>query len=368
MPSVVYLQDAFMFGGQTGGSDPLHWHNWKAGVTYRTDAKHIGYYGFYYYNRWLPVLGVGINDYAVDMGDLTFLYPGGATDTVHYYEERRNLTAAMIIPIDKSTLNVNYFYEDRMPITSLTQPQKDVLNLGIFSGFMGSWLYNDTELYPASISPENGRVIRLTGIVTDTALGSRAGNEQRIFSGDWREYIRLWHHHVLALRAGGGIQWGDRQVQGTFGLGGAIGEGTFGSGMSYNYFPLRGLPVSALSRNRAMLMSAEYRLPLISPQRGVGTWPFYLKNLYTAFFADYGNAWNADQNEGAGYHFFQDFMLGVGTELRGDFVLGHGLPLTARLGYGIIVVNRDRVGNLTDPLLGTSLDYGTLILQFGTSF
>ncbi len=367
-PWATYLEDAFLFSIMTGGSDPLRWHNWIAGGTYRTDAKYFGYYGGYWYNRWLPVLGLGINDYAVDFGDLTFVYPGGQTNTVHYFEQRRNANAFIYIPVKKHSFNVSYFYEDRMPITSLTPAEKDVLNLGVFAGFTGTYLYNDTEKYPASISPENGRMIRLTGMVTDSIFGGGSRNEQIIFSGDWREYVRLWHHHVLALRAAGGIQWGDRQVQGTFGLGGAIGEGTLGGSMSYNYFPLRGLTVSALSRTRAMVMSTEYRLPIVSPQRGVGTWPFYLKNFYAAFFADYGNAWNADENEGDGYHFFQDFMLGVGTELRGDFVIGHGLPLTARLGYGIIVLNRDRLGDLTDPILNTSLKDGILILQFGTSF
>ena len=369
MPGVVYLQDAFLFSATTGGADVLRRHNWLAGGTYRTDAKHFGYFGTYFYNRFRPVMGIGINDYAVDFGDLTFLYPSGETNTVHYFEERRNANAFINIPIKKHSFNVSYFYEDRMPITSLTQAEKDVLNLGIFSGFFGSYVYSDPERYPASISPENGRLIRLTGMMTDGVFGSGERNEMRIFSGDWREYVRLWHHHVLALRAAGGMTWGDRQVQGTFGLGGALGEGTFAGGQSYNYFPLRGLPVSALSRTRAMLMSAEYRVPLVSPQRGIGTWPFYIKNLHAAFFADYGNAWNAGENDESNIKtFFDEFFLGVGTELRADFILGHGLPLNGRLGYGIIVLNRDRLGSMKDPLLDTSLKYGTLILQFGTSF
>jgi outer membrane protein assembly factor BamA len=118
-----------------------------------------------------------------------------------------------------------------------------------------------------------------------------------------------------------------------------------------------------------MLLSSEYRLPIVSPQRGIGTWPFFIKNLYASFFADYGNAWNAGENDESSFtKFFQNFFLGVGTELRGDFVIGHGLPVTGRVGYAIIVVNRDRLNGFTDPLLGTSMKNGTLILQLGTSF
>jgi len=380
-PNVAYIEDAVFVSLMTGGagifgqntqlgvSDPLRRHNWIAGGTYRTDARHFGYFGNYWYSRWRPNIGVGINDYAVDFGKLRFPEPDGTTRTVDYFEERRNLNAFMSIPVERHNFGLNYFYEDRMPKTTLTEWERSLLNLGIFSGFIGSYQYSDFEQYPASISQENGRTIRLTGMITNSVFGSGERNEQEIFAGDWREYIRLWRHHVLGLRAAGGMTWGDRMAQGTFGLGGAIGEGNFASGSMWNYFALRGLPYVTLSRTRAMLLSAEYRLPIVSPQRGIGTWPFFLQNMHAAFFADYGNAWNAHEDDNGGFvDFFDDFMLGVGAELRGDFVIGHGIPIIGRLGYGIIVVNRDRVGSLADPILGSSLKYGTLILQLGTSF
>ena len=364
-PYLAYLQDAFFISFLTGASDPLSWHNWIGGLSYRTDAEHFGYFGQYWYNRWKPILGVGINDYAVDFGDLTFTSALGR-NTVHYYEQRRNASAHITLPIKRQALSARYFYEDRMPITKLTTPEKNALNLGVFAGFLVGYAYGDAERYLASISKENGRFIKLTGVFTDSIFGGGQKNEQKIFSGDWREYIRIWHHQVLGLRAAGGMTWGDNIVQGTFGLGGDVGEGNLAQGGSYNYFPLRGIPVSALSRTRAMLLSAEYRIPLASPQRGLGTTPIFLNNVYLALFADYGNAWNAHENDNQG--FFDEFLLGVGGELRGDFVLGYGLPITGRLGYGIIVVNRDRIEQLKDPLMDHSLKYGMLILQVGTSF
>jgi len=162
------------------------------------------------------------------------------------------------------------------------------------------------------------------------------------------------------------MTWGKTLFQGTFSMGGDLGEGTMGSGGSLYYFPLRGLPVASLSRERAMLMSAEYRIPLIYVGRGLGTSPFAINDIYFSTFADYGNAWNANQSTGS--YFFNNWFLGVGAELAGNFVIGHGIPLTARLGWGIIVVNRDRLGTLSDRLLGQSAKYGVMILQCGTSF
>jgi hypothetical protein len=370
LPNIAYIENAALISVTTGGNDVLHWHNWMAGGSYRTDANFLGYNARYFYNRYRPILGFGVNDFAVDFGNLVFVdTKTGNRDTVHYYEERRYLNAFAVLPIRNHSFTLSYFHEYRKPKTSLTPQQQDALNLGTYAGFYANYTYSDAEMYPASISPENGRTIKLTGIITNSIFASREKNEQDIAAGDWREYIRLWHHHVLALRATGGIAWGDKQAQGTFGFGGAVGEGNLAAGSAYNYFPLRGLPYVTLSKTRAMLLSGEYRLPIVSPQRGIGTWPFFIKNLYAAFFADYGDAWNAGDNDESSFtKFFQDFFLGVGTELRGDFVIGHGLPVTGRVGYAIIVVNRDRLDGYTDPLLGTSMKNGTLMLQLGTSF
>mgnify|MGYP000866526551 CR=1 FL=1 len=374
MPTGAILDNAVFVSLVTGAADPLRWHNWIASGNYRTDANYFGYSFLYTYNRWRPVFGAMANAFAVDFGNLTFVTtdPSGkilSRRTVHYFEKRRAFSAFVAVPIQNHNVSLTYFFEDRMPKTSLTQQESDALNLGHFAGFRGEYRYGDWEFYPASISPENGRKIRLTGSITNTRFGGGTGNSQEIFSGDWREFILLGRHNVLALRAAGGITWGDRMVQGTFGLGGSLGEGNFGAGGSYNYFPLRGLPVSAFSRTRAMLFSSEWRFPIVNVLRGAGTVPLFLRDIDGAIFADYGNAWNAHEGGSDSFKtFFDEFMLGVGAELRANIIVGHGLPIHGRLGYGIVVVNRDRLGNLTDPILGQNVKYGILILALGAAF
>lgn len=365
LPNAAYANDTFFASLTTGGTDVLRWHTWLASVSYRTDANYLGYSFRYAYSRYRPTLGVIFADYAVDMGNVVFVYTNNVSRVVHLYEKRRAVAPYITFPFQKHAVTLAYYYEDHRPKTSLTPGEQAALNFGKFAGFRAEYVYGDSELYPAAISKENGRNIHLIGSITNHIFGTSEGNEQVIFSGDWREYVRLWHHHVLALRAAGGTTWGDRLAQGSFGLGGAVGEGAFGGGGSYNYFPLRGLPVSAFSGNSAMLLSAEYRLPLYSPLRGLGTTPFFLKDISTAFFADFGNAWTGSVSF---KDFFDPFLLGVGTELRGNFIIGHGLPVHGRIGYGIIVKGRDRLFGRTDPLLGTNLDYGTFILAFGASF
>jgi Tol biopolymer transport system component len=361
LPGLIYADEAWFLSAFTGGNDVLRWQNWTAGVTYRTDAQHLGYTLGYSYNRFKPTFGVIYRDYVANLGTFN-------TGT-RYFELRRGAAAYIAMPIWKLGTSLAYYYEDHSPKTAVTPGQRAVLQLGKFAGLRFRVRYNDAKKYAASISKQEGRIVSLTTVVANSVFGSGEQNEQVIFSGDWREYIDSFGDQVLALRAGGGMTWGDEPAQGTFGLGGAVGEGAFASGGSYSYFPLRGLPVSALSRNRVMLFAGEYRIPIISPQRGIGTMPFFLKDLSGAVFADYGNAWNAHQGGSDNIKtFFDDFMLGVGAELRANFIVGHGLPIHGRLGYAIIVVNRDRIRRLRDPLLNTSIENGMLVLSLGSSF
>ncbi len=368
VPYAMY-GDGYVFASAlTGGTDPLRWHNWAAAATYRSDANFLGYTFVYGYNRFKPIVGVTASYFAVDFGNIAFL-ENGALNIVHYFEKRQRASAYLAIPYKKHFLSLSYFFEDHRPKTTLTPAEQNALNLGHFAGFFVEYRYGDSEKYPASISRENGRNIKLDASITNKYFGSGDRNEQIIFAGDWREYVKLWRHHVLAFRGMGGMTWGDKVVQGTFGVGGALGEGQFASGGSYNYFPLRGLPLSAISATRAMVLSTEYRFPIYSLQRGLGTVPVYLKDISGAIFADYGDGWNAgNPNKDSIKTFFDDFFLGVGAELRGDFVIGHGLPIHGRVGYAIIVLNRDRLVGITDPIIGNNVKYGMLILSIGTIF
>lgn len=368
IPNAATIDNGLMFALATGGADPLRRHNWMGGATYRTDlTDYVGYFFNYAYNRFKPVFSAGILGYAVNFGDLTFLHADGTLNTVHLYEDRRRVYGGVSYPWSKQAFGLQYFWEHREPHEYLTPEEKDALNFGSFAGFNVSYVYGEWEKFPASISREHGRKLRTNFSITDKALGSSSKNEQYIFTGDYREYIDMpWLNHVLATKVHGGMVWGDPVVQGTFSLGGAMGDGIMGGGDSLYYFALRGLPIASLSKNRALVFTGEYRMPIVSPQRGLGTLPFYVQNIYIAPFADYGNAWNASQNTGS--YFFNNFFLGTGLEVRGDFVIGHGLPVSGRAGYGIVVVNRDRLGSAKGPILNTPASDGVLILELGTAF
>ena len=342
VPSYLVSDDSFLFSLITGATDPLMRHSWMGGATYRTDATKLGYFADYAYRRFRPSFGLGWTTSYVDYGSNAF-------------EKREGINTYISYPWSGQALSLSYLYQKRTALFTGTA------NNGNFAGTTLSYRYGETSEYPASIShPEKGRKILVSGTVYDRMMGADERNEKQIAYADWREFVPLGGRHVFALRATGGYSWGDRVIPRVFTLGGSLGEGMLVGPASSRYFPLRGLLTPHFSGDRAALASGEYRLPLASPQRGLGTWPFFVNDVHMAFFGDYGNIWNTRFS-------FDDFLLGVGSELRGDFIIGHGLPLTGRLGYAVIVLNRDAVRGL-DSLTGRSLKDGVLIMQWGMSF
>ncbi|MDO8643357.1 MAG: hypothetical protein Q7S00_00105 [bacterium] len=363
-PDLFFIDNSIFLSGLIGSNDPLYRHFWSGGVTYRTDAQFLGGLASYQYTRWRPTLFTGYQRYAVNYGDL---YADGVA--ADFFEKRQQGYAGVSYGFKKQSLSLSYLYEDRSSLSSVPAgflPQTQ----GRYAGLQAKYLWSSKTSYPASISVEKGHFLSANFLVTDATLGADDLLEQQLFWGDGRLFIPLpWAHHVLAFRGAGGIAWGDLLRQGSFSLGGSLGEGLL-TGASTRNFSLRGLPLGTFSRNRVMVLSSEYRMPLFRVQRGLGTAPFFMNSAHFALFADYGDAWQASQKNGGVTDFFDDFFLGTGAELRGDFVIAYHLPMSGRLGYGYLLRGRNRAENLglSDPLTGSNLKYGIVILELGTSF
>ncbi len=355
LPGFELLDGSMLVSLALSNNDPIFWHAWSAAVTYRTDAEHLGFNVLYSYNRFDPSFYVGYQDYAVSYGDL---YATGSD----FFENRRRIFAGVSYPMLRQSISGYYFYENRSAVSTVPAGAVLTPTLGNLSGVGLSYSYSRASKFPKKISPEGGPKVKVNFEMTNGIFGSDNGTEQVILSADVREYIPMPYNkdHGLALRASGGYAWGDRFLQGTFRLGSALGESPL-TGTYTRLFQLRGLPQISFSGERALLLSGEYRFPLFHAQRGLGTGPIHLNAAHFALFADWGSVWNGGFD-------IDKFLLGVGAELRGDFVLGYGLPITGRLGYGIIVDGREFIGRFSDPLTSASIKNGALILELGTSF
>ena len=192
------------------------------------------------------------------------------------------------------------------------------------SGLRTAWtLYTARTFHGYSVSPEGGVGFGVTGKVCRPALGSDGRSDALTLDG--RAYVPLARQSVVALRLAGAMSSGDRGVRRIFRLGGADGNEALGAFGSDAISLLRGFEDDVVSGTRVMLMNAELRMPLVWPQRGLGTWPIFLRSLLATVFTDVGNAWTESAR-------WADRKTGIGAPLSANLIAGFGLPLTWTVG------------------------------------
>lgn len=201
-----------------------------------------------------------------------------------------------------------------------------------------TYRFADNYRFAYSISPEGGNLATLGYEKALPALGSQY-NFDRVWV-DWRRYTPLpWPHHILATRLSGGVNLGD-QAGGDFFLGGASSATLLSnvdlrtaSGVGTRALPLRGYGFASQRGPAAAALNAEWRFPLWAIQRGVGPFPFFIRNLHGAVFAEAGQAW-----EGA--FDWRRSLADVGLELRAQTHIQQA-PTEVRFGLGQGLVQPD---------------------------
>lgn len=335
----------------TSGADTLRHLAYSAYATYRTDARYLGGGGSLAINRWRPVFSFAASTQVTPYGDVYVSSSppegGGATiptvesARVRYWDRRVRASAAMGYPLtEHSSLTAFWSGTLRSPLDPL--PDDAYLpalpTRGFFSTVGTGWRYGKGSSYALSISPEDARSVAFAAELTPRWLGSWTYDDtgaavpfdQLQVTAEWREYTAMpWlKNHVFATKLSGGATVGDRFRYGSFRLGGSFSE----SGITVvpsEWRMLRGFFPASDSGEWYWLGSAEYRFPILYVDRGWGTIPFFLKNVSGAVFVDAGNAF--DDVEGSA---FTQNLIGTGAELRAYSVVGWGMGLYTRLGYG----------------------------------
>ena len=341
----------------TSGADVLRHWGYSGYLTFRTDNLFVGGGGSLTMNRWRTVLAAGASVSTIRYGTV-YTDPGapeggGATipgierSDIYYYDKRTRSWAQASYPLGRRQyLFARYNGTLRQNLYEL--PEGTYLGTLPTRGFLpavgGGWRYAKAHSFAHSISPEQGRNVSIVGQVTASWLGaytiaddaSRQPFDQVQLSAEWREYTSLpWlGNHVLASKAAVGLSAGDNLRYGSFRLGGSYGEGSVYM-LPEEYRSLRGFPVGAAYGDLYYLASLEYRAPLWRIDRGWNTLPIFVRTLHGAVYCDAGYAFDAFPADGAALaSTLGSTLVGVGAELRLSMVLGWGLGVTTRVGYG----------------------------------
>lgn len=189
-----------------------------------------------------------------------------------------------------------------------------------------------------SISPEDG----FAGGAAAEWFTTRRRGEQLDFSrftGTLGAYRAIdaggYAHHVLMLRAAGGVSGGGPADLAAGAGAAATLDETYVAGD--DEFPVRGYGSGALLGDRVVAASAEYRAPLAGLHSGIGRLPVFVDRAAIAVFADAATAWCAGaasrgrcfSSERAG----RAWIGSVGADLGLAAAFPYDIPLTFHLGY-----------------------------------
>ena len=291
-------------GGETGASDITGRHAWDLIVQVPTDNSGVvGGLAYSYAGFGLPVIDV--------LASRDWTLRGRILD-----QTTQRAIGEVRRRIDDAEVDASWFrprYRSSFSLTAGTGVEQyqyvgapnGILQLidttGIFrSRFYPRVLigarYARTQVAPYSISPEDGFIVAatarerwrtdVTGSATLSLVGAATAYKSLNLPG--------FAHHVLALRTAAG--WRDEQATDYLEVGGTSGRPVpiiagYTVGEGARDFGVRGFEPGSLVGTRAFAGSAEYRLPLVMPGRGLGTLPLFVQRSSISFFTDYGTAW-----------------------------------------------------------------------------
>jgi hypothetical protein len=326
-PLLTVNGDDVEVGASTGASDVLGYHEYTAAATWNVSGKEadIAFDGppvsgsvSYAYNRWRPSLLLS----AWSSIDTVALSTGGGAVTQLAHERSQGLFAGVLVPWRRVRLAESWLAgvdvdERRLPeATGIQDRSRNAVRAG--------WALNSSREYGYSISHEDGLWMAVNLERVTPGLGADAN--AFTLTGDWRGYVPGFRrHHVAAMRLGAASSTGDAGMTRSFSLGGSgLSAAPFAMGQRVVGL-LRGLPQDGRFGPAVLIANLDYRFPLARVERGIRTWPVFLRDVHGAVFADAGSA-------GSALDALPAAVVSIGGELAARIMLGYNWNLNLAAG------------------------------------
>jgi Tol biopolymer transport system component len=315
---------------QTGISDPAGIHGIGFNLLFPLSGSPSAQVVYNYYRFW-PQLGLTLTK--VDQVTNGLIVDGR---NLNYTQRNLSLTASTVLPVlrtPEASANISFAYDyaaygpiSRIPVGDPTGGITVKPEIGPYADLKLSWQYFGAHSWPYSISAQEGRNLTLNLRLADPTLGGRfrmAGVEWA-----WTEYFTPpWARlHALALLTQGGFSVGDKRQ--FWSVGGYAYQDVLRSIllMQQQFAFLRGYPANIASGDGYVVASAEYRAPLVWIERGVQTFPLYLRRIWGTAFVDVGNAFQGP------FH-ASDLKADAGVEAHLQFMTFYSYEGQIQLGY-----------------------------------
>lgn len=298
----------------TAGADPLFRHAYGVDLHYGFDSERAGFRGYYQYDRFRPTFVVSLEDTS------DAAKAGGYLGT-------RELIVRAGLPLQRSfhlAQSASLAYRRRRETSAVVDRPRDTLELGALE--LG-WSLSSARQFPYSVSPVEGFRLQLAHAREDPAFGSEVALGKT--TADLRLYTRVFGAtDALALRVGGGATHGRPAFLESYAIGG-FPDASLLDVVRTNPAVLRGYDDNAFRGRSLLYANAEYRVPLAHPQRGVRSYPLFLRHLHATAFFDAAEVWSESFRAA-------DLKKGAGAALGADWTAFHRIPLTTVVGlaYG----------------------------------
>jgi hypothetical protein len=355
--------DGSFFGASTSGYDIVSRHNYVIEVDRNVRFReNSGWLWYRYAGLGLPLL-----DLSASQGfshDILYSGTAGNFSNVGNFIERDrivSLQATFIRPRLRtySLASIggeieNFSYSTR-PDTLLQYLPSFYATSPTFPAIVASLGWSNAQRPELSISPEDGISANLRG--RQRWQRGTAGSSTRSVVGVSSLYKSLdlpgFAHHVLALRAAGGLT--DDRSPDRFSAGGISGTSLevfpgVPLGEARRTFGVRGYPAGVEGGIRAYSAALEYRAPLSAPSRGFRFIPIFIDKTSVTFFGETGRAFcpASASASGTGVCRASDaanpVMTSAGAELNIDTGLQLDVAARVRLGIAFPLANRILLG------------------------
>jgi hypothetical protein len=347
MPSALEFQSS-AFGNDLGVAlqvqDVLALHTLTGAFTYLLAFDQPVGSVSYTWDRLLPTLSVGFGRGYAIRGDGFERYevsPDAAVGVrrIGYREATTRVEASASVPLVRHARHgvgasaryrwSRYENLDEADLRSdPTLPLPNVPEVGDEGELSLSLAYENREGARFSFNSDTGARIGLSAAVIDPVLGSD-WRELRL-GASWIQLLQMpWRgHQVLAFRLGWGASARGRVRQTTrtprlpYTIGGLaedqdvvralLSRTPFGTGGA-----LRGYRPGQFAGSSFGVLNAEYRIPLVDVDRGIGTLPFMLRRIALIPFTDVGAATTTALRA------WRDLRVGAGASLVFSLRLGY---------------------------------------------
>ena len=314
-------------GFYTMGADTLFQHLYMIGTYMHLKQKRATVQCIYMLARFYPDLILNYSDNTLFWGDDEFPW-----EDENRYSIKRTLTrkgsVAFNVPFiyfrSQHLLFLSYNYEKKD--IDIYYPGYEIIEYSnIFAWMRGVYYYSNAQVYPYSVSSEDGRSLYIIGDYYSDRIGSDLSYYK--FRGEFAEYLPgIWRNNVIMARVRGGVSFDNPDYLAPFTLGRFEKGTTGGAADDEDEFGLRGYPSGLMYGNRLAAGAVEYRLPVLQADIGYGTIPVMIRDIWITGFYEYGNVW-MDETQ------FSDFKSSAGVELHVRITLGYFVDLQGYIGY-----------------------------------